>query len=579
MAWAVSGDARLYILDAIGPFFRGYERPHINWSKIPFDHLEDGQGGLDAARFAGIREDFDLLCRRASETGFNALSIDDVAHLIDAPFYPAPLREKIRAYRREYARLFELAAQRELAVYVTSDIMFFNNHIEAHIGRGHAGIVRFLKAALAGIFDDFPHVKGIIFRMGESDGLDVDGEFKSRLIIKHPRTARRYINALLPVFEEKGRMLIFRTWSVGAYPIGDLMWNRRTFRKTFQDIASDNFVLSLKFGESDFFRYLPLNKHFFRSGPRKIIELQARREYEGFGEYPSFVGWDYEVYAKQLADCPDVIGAWIWCQTGGWTRFNRLTFLEERGIWNEINTVVALKVFKEGISVEEALEQFMNERVPSGTARQLVKLLRQSEEVIRQLLYMPEFSRRKIYFRRLRMPTLLWVYWDNILITHSLRKILRCFISDGEACIREGYQALDKIQRMKRRARKLGLPEDDFDFQYATFEILAKSREYFFRPYDEGLIRELSAMVASYRVHYPTGYTVVLDFKPVRVARRLIRAVLRFCLRDQRGYRLIDRLFILKLLSVLYPLLNRFGAKRVPAFAARQAMGVESLFR
>jgi hypothetical protein len=55
----------------------------------------------------------------------------------------------------------------------------------------------------------------------------------------------------------------------------------------------------LKYGDADFFRYLALNPLFFHGRQRKLIELLTRREDEGMGEYPSFVGWDY---ARDLAD-------------------------------------------------------------------------------------------------------------------------------------------------------------------------------------------------------------------------------------------------------------------------------------
>lgn len=40
----------LFLIDAIGPFFRGYERRTINWSKIPFDHLKLEEGDRSARR-------------------------------------------------------------------------------------------------------------------------------------------------------------------------------------------------------------------------------------------------------------------------------------------------------------------------------------------------------------------------------------------------------------------------------------------------------------------------------------------------------------------------------------------------
>jgi hypothetical protein len=39
----------LFLIDAIGPFFRGYKRKRINWSKIIFTHLDDQTEGDWAA--------------------------------------------------------------------------------------------------------------------------------------------------------------------------------------------------------------------------------------------------------------------------------------------------------------------------------------------------------------------------------------------------------------------------------------------------------------------------------------------------------------------------------------------------
>ena len=36
------------IIDGIAPFFRGYGKKRVNWSKIPFTHVEKS-GMLDAA--------------------------------------------------------------------------------------------------------------------------------------------------------------------------------------------------------------------------------------------------------------------------------------------------------------------------------------------------------------------------------------------------------------------------------------------------------------------------------------------------------------------------------------------------
>lgn len=568
----------LFMIDGIGPFFRGYRRRRINWSKIPFENLETG-GRLDQARFDRVAEDFDRFAERVSALGFNAVSLDDLAHLTPSPLYPPELRDKLEAYAANYRRLFESAARHGLEVYVTTDVMFFTPELERRMGGNRAAVARFLGEACEGLFSRHPEVKGVILRIGESDGVDVSGDFKSRLLLRTPAQARNLIKALLPTFERLGRNLVFRTWSVGAYRIGDLMWNRETFKRTFRSLNSDRLILSLKYGETDFYRHLPLNRQFFRSQHKKIIELQTRREYEGFGEFPSFVGWDYEAYQRQLADRDDVVGAWIWCQTGGWSSFRRLTFLSSSSLWNELNTEVTLRVFRDGLSADEAIEAYRRSHRPEAQPEAFRAFLRLSDEVITDLLYIQDFSQRKIFFRRLRVPPLVWVFWDNIVVTYSMRKLLRCFVFDGETRIREGYSTLEKIRKMQTLARELGLPEEDLRFQYDTFELLAASREYFFRPYNEEVCDRLRAMADAYRARHPNGYTLLLDFAPSRLSRRRLKWLMALCLRYERGYRLLDHLFTLRLLGLLHPLVRRLSHRHMPAFATRQAMGIDTVLK
>ncbi len=150
-----------------------------------------------------------------------------------------------------------------------------------------------MRELLEGLFAEFPEISGIIARIGEGDGRDVKGLLRSELCLRRPGQLNHLLKTLIPLFERENKRLILRNWTVGAYSIGDFIWHRKTLARVLAGIDSRVFVLSLKYGESDFFRYLNLNPHFFDTPVQKIVELQARREYEGCGEYPSFIGADY----------------------------------------------------------------------------------------------------------------------------------------------------------------------------------------------------------------------------------------------------------------------------------------------
>lgn len=570
----------LYLIDALGPFFQRAPQKRLNWSKVRFGDLERGDDVSHAA-MAEVRQELERFCSRVAALGFNAITLDDLAHLANWTGYRPQRRRLIARYREEWARLFGIAERHGLRVFVNTDVMFFTPELEHVLGRSTKRIANFLAAAIDELLGSFPQIAGIVLRFGECDGTDVDhDDLRSRLVVRSPRQMRVLLRTLLPVFERRDRLLVARTWSVGAHHIGDLMWNRDTFLATFGGIHSEHLVLSMKYGESDFFRFLPLNRHFALTNHRKIVELQARREYEGFGEFPSFVGWEYQRYRDELRAVPGIVGFSVWCQTGGWTRFRRLSYLEPAAYWNELNTEVTFDLFARGLSVEDAVARFCARRGDPARAAPLLELLRCSDEAVLGLLYVPEIARQKLFFRRLRLPPLLSVFWDNMLINHGMRQFLRALVADGEARCADGEHALAAIRRMIELAPAAGAPVADLEFELDTFTLLAAARRYYFGEYGPAVRTELLDLRDRYRARYPQRhYAVHLDFRPLRLRSAHVRRILLLLVRRQRGYRLVDRLVTVKLLGLLYHALGPLARRMVPSEVRRSAMGIETVLR
>lgn len=573
----------LFLIDAIGPFFRGVEGRRINWSKIPFGSLPLGRGQADERErvFRQVRDDLGEFCRRVAQAGFNAVTLDDVSHLARCPAYEDEAGAIIEACRAEFRKLFAIVREAGLRIHVTMDVMTFTPALRSRVGTGAGEVSAFLGDHLDRFLADFPEVDGVVMRIGECDGRDVGGIFRSELVIRDARGLNRLLREVLPVFECRRRQLVLRTWTVGAYRIGDLIWHRGTFQRALEGIASPNFILSMKHGESDFFRYLPLNRNFFRTGHRKILELQARREYEGCGEFPSYVGIDHEHWARELATAPNMVGISVWCQTGGWVPFRRLAFIDRGSVWTELNAKVTLRIFRDGVSHEAAVKAELGEP-RSGPA---LELLRLSDEAVKHLLYVEEFARQKLFFRRVRIPPQLAVYWNNVFINPSVRRVLRHFVRDREAAIRQGKAALAKVARMRELAESAGLPVDDIEFMFDTFAILALAREYHFGENDgDG---ELAAAIrrakAEYQARYPRSmrprYRIDVDLRPFPLRGRSLALLARLLLRRRRGYRLIDRLLVLHVLGWVYRLASEADPGVVPGFARESAMGVDAVFR
>lgn len=566
----------LFLIDATGPFFRGYERKRVNWSKIPFRHLVDAS----EEHWAVIEEELGRFAASVVAQGYNAVTLDDLAHLAPHPLHESEVADQIDFLRGKFARFFDLLhGGFGLRVYLTSDVLPMTPALSEAMGDDPAELDTYYQCLVRGVLDDFPQLAGLILRVGESDGNDVKDPIRTRLHLRSPEEANRLLRGLLPEFERRGRDLIFRTWSVGAHRIGDLIWHRDTLARTLEGLDSPNLIVSMKHGESDFFRFLPLNPAFFRVRQRKLLELQARREYEGAGEYPSFIGWDCERFAYDLGRAENLAGISVWCQTGGWHRFRRRAFLENDGrdIWIRLNTAAAITVFKHRKPADSAVEELLGER----RAKAALELLEHAETVIRGILYIGEFARRKLFFRRVRIPPLLHVYWDSLFINHAVRKLMRHFTADHGQAVTEAESAAGLFPRMISLAREAELPADDVEHMRDFLHLVLLARRYYFLPYDEALAVEVRAAKVIYKQRWPRNrrYRIRVSFAPFPLKRLTLAMASRFLLRSRRGYRWLDRLLILHLSGPVYRALRRCDGSAMPKFLRKSAMGVDTLFK
>lgn len=571
-------EMELFLIDAIGPFFRGGDRKRVNWSKIPFMHLMDASPEEWDAIEAELRSFAGLV----SKQGYNAVSLDDLAHLAPHPLHEPETAARIAMLRGRFARFFNLLqGEFGLRVYLTSDVLPLTPALSDAMGDDPEKLEDYYQNLVRGILDDFPQLAGLILRIGESDGNDVRDPIRTRLHLRNATEANRMLRALLPEFEKRGRDLIFRTWTVGAHHIGDLIWHRNTLERTLEGLDSPSLIVSMKHGESDFFRYLPLNRSFFRVRQRKLLELQARREYEGAGEYPSFIGWDCERLAQELSHAENVAGISVWCQTGGWHRFQRRAYLENSGrdIWIRLNTEAAITVFKHQKPADSSVENLLgSERTPAA-----LELLDHADTVIRHLLYIGEFARQKLFFRRVRIPPLLHVYWDSLFINHAMRKVMRHFVGKPERVLSEGEAAAELFPRMIRLARDADLPVDDIEHMSDFFHLLLLARRYYFLPYDESLAEKIRSEKKTYKQRWPEEnrqrYRIKVSFERFPVQRRTLALAARLLLRRKRGYRWLDRIFILHLSAFAFRLLRPRDPAAMPKFLRKSAMGVDVLFK
>jgi hypothetical protein len=242
-----------------------------------------------------------------------------------------------------------------------------------------------------------------------------------------------------------------------------------------------------------------------------------------------------------------------------------------------------MRVFKDGWLVEDAVRAFASERGLNDPDA-LMELLRLADECVRELLYIQEYARQKLFFRRVRIPPMLQVYWGNIFVSHSLRRLLRFFVRDADAALRSARRCLDNLERMMPLAQRVGLPVDDIRYMADTFYILALSREYYFAEDAQDIESRLLEAKAAYKAKYPkkglrARYRVKTDFKPLLLNPRYLAWAVAFLMRRQRGYRVVDRIIILNGLSLIYRIIAARRPHWIPGFASKSAMGVDVVFK
>lgn len=491
-------------------------------------------------------------------------------------FYSQELNRKISSYRKKYKKLFKIASEANLKIFLTTDFFTSNKNLEEKTKGNLEHSTEIFMTGLESFFQDFPEVNGIVLRIGESDGVDVRGDFRSKLLLRTTEQANRFLNQILPIFEKHNKKLIFRTWTLGAYEIGDLIWNPETYRDVFRNIRSQSLIISMKYGEGDFFRYLPLNPLFLEDDRPKLIELQARREYEGFGEFPSFIGWSYDRYRNQLKNAKNMVGLSVWTQTGGWSSFRNFTFLKHSSYWNELNTFVALKLFTKDWSVEKCVRRFFG----NSNSDEFLHFLKLSDRVIEDLLYDPEFARNTYYLHRVRIPPLLHVTWDRVTISDPFRFLYSALSKNGMYSIRQGEAAFLLLEEMRQIAEALKLPYE-FEFQRDTFYLLLLCRRllYLTDPrQSDPIFQEAIETAKVYARQYSNAYQFHILAQRKKIG-FFARTMLKLFVRRQSSYRILDKLLFHPALRFVYYLIYLRIRRRLPSFLNQQAMPVRELLR
>src|SRR5699024_10144140 len=193
------------------------------------------------------------------------------------------------------------------------------------------------KQALAELFENHPSLDGVMIRVGEAGGIyDPDSglEYTTRLDVRSDEAVRTMLNAFLDVAEEYDKDVIFRSWTVGIGEVGQMHTSADVYHRVLDDVDSPHLVVSTKYVQGDFYRYLPFNETLYTGDQRRIVEMQDRLEYEGFMAFPDLIGPMHAAALQDFrAENPQIEGVWQWTQNGGPQQAGPLSLYPFYGFW------------------------------------------------------------------------------------------------------------------------------------------------------------------------------------------------------------------------------------------------------
>ncbi|MCB9462167.1 MAG: hypothetical protein H6682_00570 [Candidatus Eisenbacteria bacterium] len=490
---------------------------------------EDGQFGpaadedADAAPVDSIRTQWREYVDLMVEYGNNGIVIPAFLELIDFDRVgdgfevynsDSRIREHQRVLRARFVEFIEYAREQGMRVYLGTDMLATTPPLLRYLESLPGGLTpenpRVWDVFRAGIEELFARVPvdGVLVRIGEAGPLyrDPDSDYSSRMFVRDVGGLQAMLQGLLPAFEGTDHDLILRSWSVGLGELGELHTDPAVYEQALASVHSPNLIVSTKYVAGDYFGYFPINPTLLSGEHRRLVEFQCRREYEGFGVFPNFLG---EVHQRALEEIlaanPHVEGIYQWTQAGGPLRAGPMSLYLRTGTWQwvDANVYVTSKLaMNPELSVPSALADWARFRFPDSPVAQnaVCEVLSRSREAVERGLYVRPFAEESRWVLGVELPPLLWLHeWDMLSgwqsITSQIYSACRGRVDEAVA---DGYEALDVVKEMRASLSPTDPNSSDpnssdsnsiealrasLDYEISLFEVLATYRETFLRYY------------------------------------------------------------------------------------------------
>lgn len=454
---------------------------------------------VDEVHFNRVFAQFKEYLHRMLAYGYNGIVFDGFLEFINFDLVGdgneiygpnSEFRLQHLAARRNIGEMFDYAHRLGFKVFLGTDMVPLTPPLEKYLDQRFGGINAsdgnfwmVYRLGMEELFDAFPHVDGVMIRTGEAGAVyNVKGwDYYSALSVRTVEATRTMLRELLKVAARKDREIIFRNWSVGAGETGDMHINPETYDRIFHDLNSSHLIVSTKAGKGDFFSYLPLNPTLMTGKQRRLVEVQARREFEGFGAIPNYLGATHQSALTELGKRnPNIEGIWLWTQRGGPLRAGPLSLYPFYGFWNLIDAnvyVTARLAWDPHADLSAVTETWVKKNFGDNpqTVDKLTKLLFLSHQAVLKGLYIGGSARKQIVAFGLEPPPTPWM-WDIVSGSNSALSIVYLANRDNlEEAVEEGFEAVQIVRQMEQLAKGVELSAPNAQHLHA---MLMKSLKY-----------------------------------------------------------------------------------------------------
>ncbi|MEV0005115.1 hypothetical protein AB0H28_22915 [Micromonospora sp. NPDC050980] len=392
---------------------------------------------VDAAAVARVDAQFRQFVDHAAAQGYNGVVVPGFLEYVTFDkvgdghgVYPAgdPHVARARAMVAAFGPVFRYAAEMGLKVFLLTDMLAVSPPLEAYLDRTVGGLDTadprlwaVYRAGLAELFARMPFVAGLMVRVGEGGEVYAGSgwDYSSKLAVTTADGVRAMLRALLDTAGPAGKEIIFRTWTVGVGEVGDLHTNPQEYARVLGGFDDPHLIVSTKYTLGDFYSHLPFNTTLFGGAQRRIVEFQARREFEGFGALPNDLGPLHAAALRAfLAANPHVEGVWNWTQDGGPLRAGPMSLYLRAGFWQlyDLNTYAVARLAWDPdtdparVTADWAYRTFSAD---PATVAAIGAAMALSRSAVTTGLYVGPYADTSVRALGLEPPPMMWIFeWD-----------------------------------------------------------------------------------------------------------------------------------------------------------------------